>query len=53
MGGWLEYTLGEIAQINPTEKMPKATNTKKIPMEALQPFTKKIPWYEDKHTKVV
>lgn len=39
MSEWLEYTLGEIAQINPTEKMPKGTNAKKIP------------WYEDETYK--
>lgn len=51
MSEWLECTLGEIAQINPTEKLPKGTGAKKIPMEALQPFTKKIPWYENETYK--
>lgn len=51
MSEWTECTLGEIAQINPTERLPKGTLAKKIPMEALQPFAKKIPWYTDEEYK--
>lgn len=39
--GWRECSLGEIAQINPTEKLVKGSIAKKIDMAALQPFTKK------------
>ncbi|MFW8600679.1 restriction endonuclease subunit S [Desulfobacterota bacterium M19] len=40
---WRESKLDDFAKINPTERLPKGTLAKKIPMEALQPFTKKIP----------
>ena len=39
---WRETTLGEIAEINPIERLAKGTNAPKITMDALQPFTKKI-----------
>ena len=41
VNGWRECSLGEIAQINPTEKLVKGSIAKKIDMAALQPFTKK------------
>ncbi len=41
MSGWREYSLSEIAEINPTEKLAKNTVAPKISMENLQPFTKK------------
>ena len=42
---WREYQLEDIAQINPTERLPKGTIAKKVAMEVLQPFTKKIPTF--------
>lgn len=39
---WKEYKLEDFAEINPTERIPKGTPSKKIAMEVLQPFTKKI-----------
>ena len=42
---WREFQLKNIAQINPTERLPKGTVAKKVAMEVLQPFTKKISTY--------
>ena len=42
---WKETELQEIAVINPTERLAKGTEAKKIAMELLQPFTKKISTY--------
>ena len=39
---WKEVKLEDFAEINPTERLPKGTLAKKIAMEVLQPFTKKI-----------
>src|SRR5690625_5474654 len=39
---WKEYKLKDFARINPTERIPKGTIAKKIPMEFVQPFTKRI-----------
>jgi type I restriction enzyme S subunit len=44
-GEWKEYKLEDFADINPTESVPKGTVAKKIPMEFIQPFTKRIPDY--------
>lgn len=41
MSEWLEVKLGDIALINPTEKLSKGQVATKIGMEHLQPFTKK------------
>lgn len=41
MSEWEEVKLGEIAKINPTEKLSKGQIATKIGMEHLQPFTKK------------
>ncbi len=43
---WKECKPGEVAEINPFESLKKGAIAKKIPMEVLQPFTKKIPKYE-------
>jgi type I restriction enzyme S subunit len=43
MSEWREYRLVDFADINPTERLPKGTIAKKIAMEAIQPFTKRIP----------
>lgn len=45
MSEWKEYRLEDFAEINPTESIPKGTVAKKIPMEFIQPFTKRIPDY--------
>ena len=51
MSEWREYRVDDFARINPTERLPKGTLAKKIPMEALQPFTKKIPLYLNEEYK--
>ena len=40
--GWEKIKLKDFAIINPSEKLPKGTLAKKVPMEVLQPYTKKI-----------
>jgi len=45
MSEWKEYKLDDFADINPTEIVPKGFSAKKIPMELIQPFTKRIPGY--------
>ena len=45
MSEWKEYRLEDFADINPMESIPKGTVAKKIPMEFIQPFTKRIPDY--------
>ena len=42
MNEWREYKLDDFISINPTERIAKGTLAKKIAMETLQPFTKKI-----------
>ena len=42
MSEWNEISIEEIATINPPESLPKGTLAKKVAMETLQPFTKKI-----------
>jgi len=51
MSEWRKYKVDDFAKINPTERLPKGTLAKKIPMEALQPFTKKIPLYSNEEYK--
>ncbi len=46
MSEWQEVSLGSVAQINPTESLPKGTLAKKIAMDALQPFTKRPSSFE-------
>ncbi|HQT82401.1 MAG: type I restriction endonuclease subunit S [Ferrovum sp. 37-45-19] len=41
MSEWQEVTLDSVAIINPTESLRKGQISKKIAMDALQPFTKK------------
>lgn len=43
---WKNMKLSEIADINPKEKLSKGTFAKKINMDALQPFTRDILYYE-------
>jgi len=45
MSEWKECTLKEIAIVNPTESLPKGVKAKKVMMDTLIPFTKKIPCY--------
>lgn len=45
MSEWTEYRLEDFAEIKPTESIPKGTIAKKIPMEFIQSFTKRIPDY--------
>lgn len=45
MNEWKEYSLDDFAEVNPTERISKGNNAKKIPMELIQPFTKRIPGY--------
>jgi len=45
MSEWKEISLEKVAEVNPTERLPKGTLAKKIAMEILQPFTKKIVSY--------
>lgn len=42
MSDWKEQALKEIAEINPKESISKNAKAKKVDMETLQPFTKKI-----------
>ncbi|WP_424948254.1 restriction endonuclease subunit S [Candidatus Spongiihabitans sp.] len=45
--GWQEMRLKDAAKINPLESMPKGTKAKKVNMDALIPFTRKISGYVD------
>jgi len=51
MSEWKEYILEDFAEINPTERLPKGTIAKKVAMETLQPFTKKITSYSEEEYK--
>jgi len=42
MSEWKSCTLGDIAKINPTERLSKGTIAPKITMDALHAFTKKV-----------
>ncbi len=50
-GEWMEYILEDFAEINPTERIPKGTIAKKIAMEVLQPFTKRVASYSEEEYK--
>ena len=43
-----ETTLGEIADINPTESLSKGKNSKYVPMDCIDSFTRKIARFERK-----
>ncbi len=45
MSKWRVCKFDDFAKINPTERLPKGTLAKKIPMENLLPFTKRIPLF--------
>ena len=46
--GWKMTTLGEVAEINPSESLKQGTVAKYVAMENLQPFTRHISKYETK-----
>ncbi|MCY4154862.1 MAG: restriction endonuclease subunit S [Gammaproteobacteria bacterium] len=41
--GWREVRLGEVAEVNPRETIPKGTKAPKVLMDFLVPHTKRIP----------
>ena len=43
---WQEVRLGDVVHFNPTEKLIKGNNYKKVPMDCLIPKTRKIENYE-------
>ena len=43
--GWKRVKLGEVVKINPPEPLKRDNKAKKVPMEALKPFTKKIQFF--------
>jgi type I restriction enzyme, S subunit len=45
ISNWQVLPLNEIAYINPRESLPKGAVAKKVAMEVVQPFTKKIPGF--------
>jgi len=45
MSEWKECKLNDIAIINPTEKLSKGIPAKKVAMDIIQPFTKRVPNY--------
>ena len=46
MSEWKKFSLGEIVEFNPTERIVKGTLAKKISMEKLQPFCRAVSGYE-------
>lgn len=46
MSKWKQTTIGEFIDFNPKETIVKNSNTKKIPMEKLTPWERKIKGYE-------
>lgn len=44
---WKNVTLSAVADFNPRETLPKGKLAKKIPMDVLQPFCRKIPAYSE------
>ncbi|GAB1414873.1 hypothetical protein MASR2M117_02790 [Paludibacter sp.] len=51
MSEWREYKLEDFAIINPLERISKGAIAKKIPMEAIEPFTKRVPFYLNEEYK--
>lgn len=45
--GWREVTLSDVIQFNPRETIKKGKISKKIGMDKLEPFTRKINGYEE------
>ena len=48
---WLETTLGEVCEINPTESLPKGKLAKSVPMDCIDSFTRQISRFEEKEFK--
>jgi type I restriction enzyme, S subunit len=46
--GWVETSLGEVCEINPTESLPKGQIAKSVPMDCIDSFTRQISRYEEK-----
>ncbi|MEG6613919.1 restriction endonuclease subunit S [Pseudoclostridium thermosuccinogenes] len=46
VGDWREVRIGEVISFNPSESLKKGEIVKKIAMEQLEPFTRKIANYE-------
>jgi len=46
--GWKMTTLGEVADVNPTESLRRGELAKYVAMESLQPFTRRVSKYEIK-----
>ena len=44
---WKEYALKDIIEFNPRETIKKGQLSKKVPMDKLEPFTRKISGYEE------
>lgn len=51
MSEWREYKLEDVISVNPTERLAKNDIAKKVAMEAVMPFTKKISAYEIENYK--
>lgn len=45
---WMETTLGEVCEINPTESLPKGKIAKAVPMDCIDSFTRQISRFEEK-----
>lgn len=43
--GWRKVKLENVVEINPPERIPQGTKAKKVNMDALIPFTRKVPKY--------
>ena len=48
---WEMRSISDIAEINPRESIRRGTKAKKIPMDALQPFTRDVSSYQIKEFK--
>jgi len=48
---WRRVKLGDVAEINPLERLEKNSIAKKIPMEALEPFQRNISFFLEKEFK--
>ncbi len=46
MTEWREAALQDIAYVNPAESISNGTKAKKVPMELLEPFTKRVSGYQ-------
>lgn len=51
MNDWKEYILEDFVVVNPSERLPKGTIAKKIAMEFLEPFTKRITSFSEEEYK--